>query len=488
MNTTDLEAWPFLVSRNKQMGYRPVVAPDFLVNAKSTSVLSDAAGGDITKPGYLMYRQIHNTKEGDLTIIFRVTDAIDDNDLLRDSFGRPITWITGFVFRGRLEQIAIGAKDFEKVYGLVSSSFQEFWRVEANFDVHAAPSLIINHSPIAKDYKLRTIDPHIVLRSYSSAKRSYIKPGESITWNVKHTIKFDLTIQSIVFGPKEPILAILMGHAKYVLLLNYGAKEWVGPFKLLNSSDFGAIRFTPNGNYIGIVDNSPYLSLKPKNKVWLWDVKKQKNVSHTKQDDINRVWDIDFSPDGQFLSCGGDEGYLYLWNLLSNEWEATLLAHRKPTTCIRFSRDSSVISTGSQDGTIALWKLSGGKVSSFSHRLDTHEDTVNQIEFSPKGNILASASDDSTIRIWDWQRTDEIAVLSAHAPVKTLSFSPDGRLLASAGQDGVIYVWDIHAQDIVSTLTEHKDSVFALAFSPDGRSIFSGGLDKKLIWWERENF
>lgn len=104
------------------------------------------------------------------------------------------------------------------------------------------------------------------MRRYSSAKRSYTKPGESITWNVKHTIKVDLTIQSIVSSPKEPILAILMGQANYGLLLHYEAKESIGPFKLLNSSDFGAIRFTPSGNHIGIVDNSSYLSLKPKIK------------------------------------------------------------------------------------------------------------------------------------------------------------------------------------------------------------------------------
>lgn len=489
MENMNLEVWPFLVSRNKQLGYRPVVAPDFLVNTKSTTVLSDAAGGDITRPGYIMCRQIHNTKEGDLTVIFRVTDATNGKDLLRDAFGRPITWIAGFVLQGRVDNITITEEQFEEIYALISTPFHEFWQADTDFKViPSQPLTLKNPTSTAKEYKLISIDPHIIVQRYPSAKKTVSKPGQPIDWNQKHVFRIGATIQSVVLNPREPIVAILMGHAQSVTIFNYVAKERIGPFNLRNSSSFGAIRFTPDGKYMGIVDNSPYISLKTKNQVWLWDIKKQKNHIHTKVGEINRIWDIDFSSDRRFLACGGDEGYLYLWGLLTNEWEATILAHRESTTCVRFSRDNSAVATASKDGTIALWRISEGRLDSLIPRLDTHENAINQIEFSPKGNILASASDDGTVRLWDWQRSDEVAVFSKHkAAVKTISFSPDGRILASAGQDNVIYVWDVHSQEIVSTLTGHTADVLAVAFSPDGYFLFSGGVDKSLIWWERED-
>lgn len=477
MENTNLETWPFLITRNKQLGYRPVVAPDFLVQTKSTFILSDAAGGDNTDPDYAIYRQIHSTDTGDLTIVFRVTDAVHNKELLCDTFGRRISWIAGLVFKGRVEELKVTKIQIEKVQDSVLEAFAQFW--QAKVDFNTVPSQVLKFNAISlagKTYELIRRKPHKVLFK------------QTIRWIKKHQMDIDKIVQSIVFNPASPLVAILLAKTQSLYLLNYSTKKTVGHFGLRNSSDFGAIRFTPDGNHLGIVDNSPTISIRTHNRVWLWNVKKQKNDSHTGKDKINRIWDIDFSPNGQFLACSGDEGYLYIWNVISREWIAAVLAHRELVVCTRFSHDSTVVATGGQNGIISFWRILENKLDPFVPNLKAHADTINQLEFSPKGHILASASDDHTIRLWDWQNNNEIAMLDKHsAAVNTISFSPDGRLLASAGKDQTIIIWDVYSQEVVSILESHRAEILTVAFSPDGSFILSGGVDKSLVWWEREN-
>jgi len=70
-----IEAWPFLVSRNKKFGYRTVVAPQFLYDQKASNLLAETAGGDLTDQGCALYRKIYGSKVGDLTLVFRVVRA-----------------------------------------------------------------------------------------------------------------------------------------------------------------------------------------------------------------------------------------------------------------------------------------------------------------------------------------------------------------------------------------------------------------------------
>lgn len=71
----NIQAWGFLVSRNQYLDYRTVVAPSFMCQAGASSILSKAAEGDLTEKGSALYREIHNSKVGNLTLIFRVIEA-----------------------------------------------------------------------------------------------------------------------------------------------------------------------------------------------------------------------------------------------------------------------------------------------------------------------------------------------------------------------------------------------------------------------------
>ncbi|WP_017293036.1 hypothetical protein [Geminocystis herdmanii] len=125
-----IESWLFLVSANPYLDYRTVIAPDFLCDAKKTSLLARNAGGDLT-PHKITY--VDDSKIGSLTLVFRVIEAIaedlgiEGNGVLKDSFGREIYVIEGLVFKGKLSNIQLTEQDFENLHNEIKNYYPAFW-------------------------------------------------------------------------------------------------------------------------------------------------------------------------------------------------------------------------------------------------------------------------------------------------------------------------------------------------------------------------
>lgn len=125
--------WPFLVSRNKDAGYRTVVAPSFMESSDAAILLADAAGGDITDAGTAMYREIVGTSIGDLVLVYRVGYAqgrdigLDDQELLRDQNGRLIVLIEGLVLRERVPDITVSPNDLARAHRAIQPAYRNFW-------------------------------------------------------------------------------------------------------------------------------------------------------------------------------------------------------------------------------------------------------------------------------------------------------------------------------------------------------------------------
>ncbi|MEI1375673.1 hypothetical protein PQG02_03220 [Nostoc sp. UHCC 0926] len=132
-----MNAWPFLVSRNQYIDYRTVVAPDFICNAGISSILARTADGDLTEPGNAFIRTIEGSKAGSFTIVFQVVEATEQdinypggNAVLKDSFGREIYLIKGFVLKGKhnYRDTEVYQKHIDKSYEYSVESYRQFWQ------------------------------------------------------------------------------------------------------------------------------------------------------------------------------------------------------------------------------------------------------------------------------------------------------------------------------------------------------------------------
>ena len=71
----------------------------------------------------------------------------------------------------------------------------------------------------------------------------------------------------------------------------------------------------------------------------------------------SRISCLDFSPDGQLIVTGGDDGKVKLWNTTTGYCFVTFSDHSGPVTTIKFAKSGIVVVSASKDGTIRAYDL-----------------------------------------------------------------------------------------------------------------------------------
>lgn len=180
-----IQAYPFLVSRNRSLDYRTVVAPSVFINEGISNLLARAAGGNLTLPGYAIRREIRGTTLGDFTLVFHVIEANQkdiypdtEDEALIDPFGREIVFIEGVVFKGSPDEIIVTKELFDFIHKHVLDSYRSFWEDTNLFE---ASVVSVNHLELNGNFqsgnilKLDEAEPFIFQRK-SSKQLSTTEP------------------------------------------------------------------------------------------------------------------------------------------------------------------------------------------------------------------------------------------------------------------------------------------------------------------------
>jgi WD40 repeat protein len=195
---------------------------------------------------------------------------------------------------------------------------------------------------------------------------------------------------------------------------------------------------------------------------------------------------VAFSPDGVWMASAGLNAAIELWDVESWQLVRTLEGHTDRVFGMDFTPDGSLLASGSglgpndvSDFTVRVWDVMLGQE---IHTLQAHRGDVHAVAFAPDGALLASASTDGTVKVWDVQSGQLVHTLRQGDGLYDVAFSPDGTLLASAGVDRTVKLWDVASGRALRTL-RHGDEVMAVAFAPDGSLLASGGYDNVLYLW-----
>uniref|UniRef100_A0A3B5MZ74 Small-subunit processome Utp12 domain-containing protein n=1 Tax=Xiphophorus couchianus TaxID=32473 RepID=A0A3B5MZ74_9TELE len=240
--------------------------------------------------------------------------------------------------------------------------------------------------------------------------------------------------------------------------------------------------------------------------VWEWQ---SESYVFKQQGHFNNMASLAYSPDGQYVVTGGDDGKVKVWNTNSGLCFVTFTEHTSSVTNVTFTSSGFVIVSASLDGTVRAYDLHRWaprflRDLSLVHAdgqtvLGGHEGPVSSLCFSPVQSILASASWDRTIRLWDmldsWQVKETLLLTSDGLCV---TYRPDGQELAVATLNGEISFWNPQTAAQTGSITGRHDletgrketdkitakqsakgkSFTALCYSADGESILAGGHSK----------
>ena len=249
----------------------------------------------------------------------------------------------------------------------------------------------------------------------------------------------------------------------------------IEPLVAAAASPCNAVAWSPDGQWLASGHND--------GKVYLWEVARGHEIRRFR-DHTDVVSSLVFAPDGRHLYAGSFDRSVCLWEIASGEVQR-LTGPRDRIRQLALSPDGSLLAAASFDRAVWLWHTRDGEV---ARVLEGHELGVNGVAFSPDGNLIASAGFDQHVRLWQVADGRCIAVLRGHSEAVTdVLFSPDGRMLISCGFDQVLRLWRVANGELLSELHGHSDRVRALAFSPDGQILASGSDDRSIRLWAVKN-
>jgi WD40 repeat protein len=189
----------------------------------------------------------------------------------------------------------------------------------------------------------------------------------------------------------------------------------------------------------------------------VWDTATGKVLHQFRPHTIN-AYGVGFSPDGKHLATSSWGGYLSrkvngaekteklpaevrVWDAASGKEVAKLSGGGLG---VAYSPDGQYLASGGQEGAVTVWDAGTGKE---LFVLLGHAGAVRAVTFSADSKRLASGGADHTVRVWDVRGGQEVFTLRGPGePVAGVAFSPDGRYLASgsgrSGQPGQVTLWD----------------------------------------------
>jgi WD40 repeat protein len=236
---------------------------------------------------------------------------------------------------------------------------------------------------------------------------------------------------------------------------------------------------SPDGTMIAEAIWSPAFS------VAVWDITTgNKSKIFTGHADV--VNSIAFTPDGNALVSGSEDGTIKVWNVHTGQKIKTLLKQEKDNIyavrSMALSPDGKLLASGLSGGNIELWDLTTGELRG---EVKAHEYFTSSLAFSSDGKTLASACEgEDVVKLWDVATIKLAQTISAGDNVYSLAFNPDDKMLA-AGLGGAIKMLDLsRGKEMAAFRSDNADAITQVVFTSQGRYLISGSQDGTIQVWE----
>ncbi|XP_004502913.2 uncharacterized WD repeat-containing protein C3H5.08c-like, partial [Cicer arietinum] len=187
------------------------------------------------------------------------------------------------------------------------------------------------------------------------------------------------------------------------------------------------------------------------------------------------IWTMKFSPNGQYLATGGEDGVVRIWRVSSPN-----------ALSICFAAEDSVVNKLKDDISFSEKKqlrrppvVLPNRIlkidESPTQELYGHSNDVMDLAWSDS-NVLLSSSMDKTVRMWKIGCDRCLRVFHHKDYVTCIQFNPvNENYFISGSIDGKVRIWGIHERRVVDWADVH-DVISAISYQPDGKGFVVGSL------------
>lgn len=239
---------------------------------------------------------------------------------------------------------------------------------------------------------------------------------------------------------------------------------------------FGSIlvaAFSPDGQFVATGDDNGNLGL--------WGVAENEPIWNI-QGHGSGIWSIAFCAEGRVIVSGSNDRTIRFWDAKTGQPIEVWSGHQGGVRCVAVSPDGNILASASTDCTVKLWDMATGTL---RHTLEGHTDWARSVAFSPDGQRLVSSSFDHTLRLWDVASGTLQQAIAGHTNMVTgVAWSPTGDIFASGSDDQTIRLWHSQTGQCLQILRGHTHWVYDVAFAPDGQVLASGSVDQTIVLWD----
>lgn len=235
-------------------------------------------------------------------------------------------------------------------------------------------------------------------------------------------------------------------------------------------------------------------------QIWMMNEDKPTLV-HSLSQHTASITGMTFSPDGDYLFAGAEDGKFISWNLTTDPPKAVVWPDTEgiPSTVTFLGDDLLAVGIGNQkdqDGRFWLWRMrevdGEKKFDPVLTPILTGVKNVTAVGFLEDGPTILAATHPDGITIWrvteDKKSLEAAGLFQGHTgKVTAIAPSPDGKLVASADEDGWVRIWNPSTLKEFRRLQGHVGPVADMSWSHDGRTVVSGGADGTIRVWTVKN-
>ncbi|KAG9129212.1 hypothetical protein Leryth_006500 [Lithospermum erythrorhizon] len=186
------------------------------------------------------------------------------------------------------------------------------------------------------------------------------------------------------------------------------------------------------------------------------------------------IWTMKFSPDGQFLASGGEDGVVRVWRVRHTDHKF-----------LDLKSDGKLSSRSKQYCRAAI--ILPEKVMQIEEsplqEFYGHKSDVIDLAWS-SSNLLLSSSKDSTVRHWQLGSDKCMGVFKHSNYVTCIQFNPvDENYFITGCIDDKVRIWGVQEKRVVNWIDVH-DIITALCYQPDAKGFAVGSISGTCRFYE----